>query len=68
MSTEPLKVGDLIRDNDPRSTARTLKVTAIGDEKVLARRANRPEVAISLSRVYVDGKQRKSGWSRVEAK
>lgn len=61
MSTE-LRVGDKIKDNDPRSSHRILTITGLlpnGVEAVFAGRV----VRILRRRIYTDGKQRRSGFS-----
>jgi hypothetical protein len=56
-----LKVGDRIRDNDPRHPNRSGVVTAITNGKAMTGLGR----AISLSRIHLDGKPRRSGWSVV---
>ena len=61
--TPTLKPGDILRDNAPRSNGRTVRVVAVGDASVIADGGRR--VRIALSRIYDDGKVRRSGFSVV---
>lgn len=60
-----LKVGDRVRDNDPRMTPRTLIVDRIDGERVWLRGnlARQAQTIISRNRIFTDGKTRRSGWS-----
>jgi hypothetical protein len=70
-----LKVGDRIKDNDPRMLNRVLTVTRIwwplsGDPleaKAIADDGVGRPYPILLRRIYTDGKPRKSGFSLVTA-
>lgn len=70
MSVKPeLKVGMLVRDNDPRLEGRTRYVERIeGDRAVLSLLMGhgwfRP-TKVRLDRIHLDGKPRRSGWSVV---
>ena len=67
MSRE-IRVGDRIRDNDPRMGDRVLEVWSIlGDTHVLARDRIGARYRILRRRIYTDGRPRKSGFSLVEA-
>lgn len=57
-----MKVGDKIKDNDPRVVGRVLTITAIGVESVLAEGRSGNEVKISTKRIFSDGKKRRSGF------
>jgi len=61
-----LKVGDRIKDNDPRMPNRVLKVTEITATRVKAIDAYHV-ASIELRRIYTDGKPRRSGFSKVES-
>ena len=78
-AVRPLAMGDMIRDNDPRMTARpVLVVTGFFWTKSTRRayackpdgerrsyRDERLSYRIAVSRIHLDGKPRRSGWSRV---
>jgi hypothetical protein len=67
MSRE-IRVGDRIRDNDPRMGDRVLEVwSLVGDDRVLARDRIGSRYRILRRRIYTDGRPRKSGFSLVEA-
>jgi hypothetical protein len=59
-----VKPGDVIKDNDPRMPNRMLRVVYVGDGKAVCETS--PPVRrslISLTRIYDDGKARKSGFT-----
>lgn len=59
-----LSVGMMIKDNDPRSTARPpYQISVINDTHVIANRSASDEVRIAKHRVFLDHKPRRSGWS-----
>lgn len=68
-----IKVGDQLKDNDPRSSHRVLTVTSLGlvtemgSQNVRAKGKAGPEVSISTSRIHCDGKPRRSGFDLVRA-
>jgi len=71
--SEMLKVGDKLKDNDPRMAGRFLTITAIGvvgiygAESVRAKsHASGQEVSISTRRIHTDGKPRRSGFDLVK--
>ncbi len=65
---EDLKVGDRIKDNDPRMGSRYLRVTRIGITAVDAEHPISKRVfTIARSRIYGDDKPRKSGFSVMRA-
>ena len=72
-AVRPLAVGDLIRDNDPRMTARpVLAITGFSWNPITGKRAyasepgnERRSYRVAVSRIHLDGKPRRSGWSRV---
>ena len=67
-AVRPLAVGDLIRSNDPRMAGcMNHEVFTIGDYRALARQPSGEVVCVALSRIHLDGKPRRSGWSRVTA-
>ena len=73
VAVRPLAVGDLIRDNDPRMAARpALVITGfVGISPCVRFIASLPgcggksETRIARERIHLDGKPRRSGWSRV---
>ena len=59
-----LRVGDRLKDNDPRMGSRYLRVTQIGISVVDAEHPISKRVfTIAQSRIYTDGKPRRSGFS-----
>lgn len=68
-----IKVGDQLKDNDPRSSHRVLTVTALGLvtesglQSVRAKGKAGPEVSILTRRIYSDGKPRRSGFDLIRA-
>lgn len=61
-----LKVGDKIKDNDPRMDLRVLRVEEIRQPHCIARNVHGgPSVKILLKRIYIDRKQRRSGFSLI---
>ena len=66
----PLAVGDLIRDNDPRmaQTRGVCTVATIGSSRCwVIDHIQNLQTLIAVSRIHLDGKPRRSGWSRVTA-
>jgi len=59
-----IKVGDKIKDNDPRIGNRVLTVEAVSNTHVTACETSgvRRPVRIKKSRIYTDGKPRRSGF------
>ena len=68
-----MKIGDKLKDNDPRMGNCVLTITAIGvvttsgAESVRAKRGRGPEVRISTKRIFTDGKRRRYGFDLVIA-
>ena len=68
-----IKVGDRLKDNDPRMSNRVLTVTSLGVvtemgvQNVRAKGLAGPEVSISTRRIHGDGKPRRSGFDLVRA-
>lgn len=64
-----MKIGNTIKDNDPRMTGRRLEITALSDTHAFAKRVGLTgrgsgrEFRIRLDRIHTDGKQRRSGFS-----
>lgn len=56
-----LKVGQKIRDNDPRMKGRVLTITAIWPNGVSAKDAAGSERVYLRHRIFTDNKQRKYG-------
>jgi len=63
-TTPALRVGDRIKDNDPRVHDKFRVIIAIVNGKATAEDQGHC-VRISLSRIHLDGKPRRSGWSVV---
>lgn len=67
--THELKVGDRIKDNDPRMPNRVLTITSLeavtveGVRRVQAKSFRGHFVWISIDRIHDDGKPRRSGFS-----
>ena len=65
-TARPLAVGDLIRDNDPRMAAPdTFQVDRVSNGYASASDETGGYFYGSVSRIHLDGKPRRSGWSRV---
>ncbi len=68
-----IKVGDVLRDNDPRSKGREVTILALGLrteaglQSVVARGRGGPAVSISVRRIHCDGRPRRSGFDLVKA-
>jgi hypothetical protein len=61
-----LKVGDRIKDNDPRQEGRVLTITEVSPTRVRATREGPfPKVSILKERIHTDGKPRRTGFSLV---
>lgn len=66
-----IKVGDHLKDNDPRSSHRVLTITSLGLvtvaglQSVRAKGMSGPEVSIATRRIHTDGKPRRSGFDLV---
>ena len=66
VAVRPLVVGDLIRDNDPRMAGRdTFQVDAVSNDYATASNETGEYLYVSASRIHLDDKCRRSGWSRV---
>ena len=69
-----VKVGDVLKDNDPRVQGRTVRVVEVGDARAVCEpetrhphAKNARRVLIDLTRIYDDEQPRKSGFSVVRA-
>lgn len=60
-----MKIGDKIKDNDPRMNGRELTITVDAGDYIRAQNSVFQEVRILKRRIYTDGKPRKSGFSLV---
>lgn len=61
---DELKVGDRIKDNDPRmGTTRVLTISELLPYGVLAKDSGGRVFSLLKRRIYTDGKPRKSGFS-----
>lgn len=66
-----IKVGDQLKDNDPRSSHRVLTITSLGmvtengPQSVRGKGRAGPEVSIAVRRIHCDGKARRSGFDLV---
>lgn len=63
-----LKVGDRIKDNDPRSSHRVLTITDILPNGVVAKDSTGREFGYLLRRIHTDGKVRRSGMNLLPRK
>ncbi|WP_421991673.1 hypothetical protein [Roseococcus sp.] len=64
----PLEIGDRLRDNDPRMPGRILTVVDFVDVsgiRMAACRTGARNVKVSLTRIFLDDKERRTGFSRV---
>lgn len=64
-----MKVGDRIRDNDPRTGGRVVTLTGVGSVNgvdYVTYKAGTRKARIRLDRVYPFGSKRKTGWSRAD--
>lgn len=59
---ETLKVGQKIKDNDPRVANRVLTILEILPNGVRAQREGRAPVTLLRRRIYTDGKPRRNGY------
>lgn len=69
-----MKVGDRLKDNDPRMPGRVLIITSIGlrtERGIESVRAKSPwhkqEFSISTKRIHTDGKPRRGGFDLIPA-
>lgn len=62
---EPLSAGDWIKDNDPRMPQRLLKVVRVTQERAICDDLVGRPFPILLRRIYLDGRPRRSGFTRV---
>ncbi len=62
--TYELKVGDMIKDNDPRMVGRVLRITELLPHGVRATRGGGfPDVGIRRRSIFTDDKPRRTGFS-----
>lgn len=59
-----IKVGDYIRDLDPRSNGKTVQITRIGSEYV-SYQAGKRIANVRIDRIRPAGATQKSGWALV---
>jgi len=61
-----VSVGDKIKDNDPRMGTRVLTIVRMNDTYVFAANyTGSREYRIKITRIYTDGKPRRSGFSKI---
>lgn len=60
-----IKVGDVLRDNDPRFKGRTVVVVYAGDTYVSYAGKSR-WCSIKTRRIFTDGKKRAQGWNLIQ--
>lgn len=60
-----IKVGDKLKDNDPRVGNRILAVREIGKNFVEAKAPSGRIVSIRVDRIHTDGKPRRSGFDLI---
>lgn len=65
MADRPLCVGDTVQDDDPRSGHRLPMVVEKIIDRFAVLRGHHSHTTVRLDRIHVDGKRRRSGWSRV---
>jgi len=59
---ESLKIGQQIKDNDPRVPGRVLTIAEIFPNGVVAKNTHGHAVTILRRRIYTDGKPRRNGF------
>lgn len=66
--TSQIRIGAEIRDNDPRMQDRVLGIIGFDPQgrAIACQKNGRGKVRILLSRIYTDGKPRRSGFSLVQ--
>lgn len=64
---EVLKIGDRIKDNDPRMGKRILEITEVNGSYVFATTPIGRTVRISINHIYVDARKRRTGFSKCPA-
>jgi hypothetical protein len=62
-----IKIGDRLKDNDPRMTGRVLTVLLLLHDRVYAHDSRGRYNWYQRKRIYTDAKPRRSGFSRIEA-
>jgi len=72
--SDDLRVGDKIKDNDPRMGERVLIVVSVptglpgdNDKVIVVRRSSTRRLSISRERIFTDGKPRRYGFNKVSA-
>ena len=58
-----MKIGQKIKDNDPRVGNRVLKIIDVDGDYVIAQQGGLHSVRIRRDRIYTDGKPRRSGFT-----
>ena len=68
--TEPLKIGDWLKDNEMWHADGVMVVQRIDDDRVALEgvfAGKTRKTIVARRRIHLDDKPRRSGWSRVEA-
>ena len=60
-----MKIGEKIKDNDPRVGKRILKIIDFDGDYVIAKQGDLHSVRIRKDRIYSDGKARKNGFTLI---
>lgn len=65
-TNEQLRVGDVLVDNDPRMKGRRVTIEAVGPDSVAAKDSAGWVRNYSKSRIFIDGKERRYGFNRID--
>lgn len=60
-----IKIGDMIKDNDPRMPGRKLKIIGMDNTHVRASSNYGSTVSIKKDRIFTDEKERRTGFSLI---
>ncbi len=66
--SDDIRPGQRVRDNDPRMTNRVMIVLRVEKGQAhlgMSNNSPRAVTKVSVSRIYTDGKPRRTGWSWV---
>ena len=61
-----MKIGQKIKDNDPRVGNRILKIIDFDGDYVIAKQGGLHSVRIRNDRIYTDGKPRRNGFTLID--
>lgn len=65
MGDRPLKVGDVVSDNDPRTAARKGTVVRVDSVYAYIDKGRKTPLRVLLCRIFTDDKVRRTGYSLV---